>query len=148
MIKDKKNITEESLVESAFERMREQNYAVFRDVPLLDRCVDLIQITSTLIISYEFKLRDWKRAVIQARDHKLGADYAYICMLERSITEEMHAEISAAGVGLVFFCDKGDWPFEIVVRAPKSKEVWRPAKRNLKSFIETNEDCDTKNSFR
>ena len=89
------------------------------------------------ITTIEFKLRDWHRAVQQARDHRLGADYAYICMPPRRFTDKMRSKLIHEGVGLMFFNDKGNWPFDTVLDAPRSEEALEVIRADLISRIES-----------
>jgi hypothetical protein len=127
------------LVDCARERIEQHDdVAVCCHVPLLGRCVDLVYIIDGDVFTVEFKLRAWRRAIVQARDHRLGADYAYVCMPRREVKQDFRSELDAAGVGLLFFTEEGDWPFETVVSAPRSSEKWDPARRELVSYVENN----------
>jgi hypothetical protein len=87
----------------------------------------------------EFKLHDWRRAIAQAQDHLLGVDHAYVCMPKRSVTESMLTELKRAGVGLMYFQEDGDWPFEIVVEAPASVETWGSARARVCTYLSRSE---------
>jgi len=54
------------------------------EIPFLSRCIDMVLINENgVIFSVEFKLHNIKQAIKQARDHSLGADYAFICIPEK-----------------------------------------------------------------
>jgi hypothetical protein len=109
---------------------------VSHEVPLLGRTVDLVYIVEDSVFTVEFKMHDWRRAISQARDHLLGADYAYICMPKRRITEGLRVELEKAGVGLAFYKEDDEWPFEIAVSAPRSRETWSVARAILVNHVE------------
>jgi hypothetical protein len=109
--------------------------SVSHEVPLLGRTVDLVYIADGSVVTVEFKLHDWRRAIAQARDHLLGADYAYICMPERRITDRLKSELESTGVGLAFYREKEEWPFEVAVSAPRSKETWSVARDMLIEYV-------------
>jgi hypothetical protein len=132
----KKEPTELDLVSRAYGRLKRKKIPVGREVPALGRYIDLAYFEDNKVYAFEFKLKNWIRALKQSRDHLLGADYAYICMPERKISENMTKEIEKAGVGLAFFESKGDWPFRIVIEARKSAEIWAACRRDVKNFIE------------
>jgi hypothetical protein len=75
------------------------------------------------ITAVEFKLHNWRRALAQARDHRLGADYAYVCMPTRPVSEQMRSEFKRLGIGLFWFTSEGSWPFETMLAAPRSEEA-------------------------
>ena len=129
MTKTLKNKTEKSIVRNSFNRLRKRKSIQARcEVPILGRSADLIYIVGKRLIAVEFKLFAWRKAIEQSFDHKLGADFAYICMLRRKINDDMEEEFRKAGVGLLFYREKGRWPFELVIEAPKSRETWPVAR--------------------
>ena len=131
--------SEWELVLEAYERLQAApRVGVSCHVPLLGRCVDLVFIRRRVVTTVEFKLTDWRRAIRQARDHRLGADYAYVCMPTRQVTDPMREELAEAGVGLVFYSEDGDWPFKIVVRAPRSTETWQHARDAVVEYVRSN----------
>lgn len=131
---------EAMIVQNSFLRLRkESTIDACCEVPLLGRFIDLAYIKNNILTAIEFKLHDWKRAVRQSYDHRLGADFAYICMPERRVSEKMEEEIKAAGVGLIFYCEEGEWPFREIIKAPKSAEVWSGARHRLKEYIKENQ---------
>lgn len=99
------------------------------EVPLLGRSVDLAIMLDDEVISVEFKLKNWRRAISQAKDHRLGADYAYICMPRERISAAVIEAVRKGGIGLLTVDTNEHWPFEVVVGAPRSKDVWPPAKQ-------------------
>jgi len=125
-----------TLVRDAFERLSQtSNVRVACNVPLLGRCVDMLYMKDEAVFSIEFKLRDWKRAIKQARDHKLAADYAYVCLPKRESVTHMLPAFRAHGIGLMFFADDGDWPFEVVEEAPRSEETWTVARNEVGELL-------------
>jgi len=129
---------EPHLVTAAFRRLiRYPGLSVCCGVPLLGRCVDLVYVEDGRVTTIEFKLRDWRRALRQARDHLLAADYAYICMPKRTLAKEFQDELHRTRVGLAFFSEDGQWPFRIIVQAPKSFETWNSAKKRVVEYVLT-----------
>lgn len=128
---------ERSLVIDAFNRLKKESIQfVCCEVPLLGRCIDLAFMVEESLFSVEFKLHNWRKAIQQARDHRLGADFAYICMPEREVTSQMRDEFNEAGVGLMFYKKSKGWPFKEIIKAPKSKETWSVARSDLTEYIQ------------
>lgn len=99
------------------------------EVPFLSRCIDLVLITvDDEVISIEFKVNNWRHAIQQARDHKLGADKAYICLPDRAITTNLVEAVKSAGIGLMVLRIKDDEKFIDVVVQPSTK------KQNVDAF--------------
>jgi len=89
------------------------------------------------LITVEFKIHDWRRAIRQARDHRLAADLAYVCMPKRQLTSALREDLRKNGVGLFFFCQDPRWPFELVVEAPHSRDTWTFANSALRTYVLT-----------
>lgn len=131
--------SEWELVLEAYERLQAvPRVAASCHVPLLGRCVDLVFMRRRVVTTVEFKLTDWRRAIRQARDHRLGADYAYVCMPPRPVADRMREELAEAGVGLLLYCEEGKWPFNTVVRAPRSTETWQHARDAVVEYVRAN----------
>ena len=131
----KKATSEHAIVADVLSRLRKKGFKACQELPLLGRSVDLAYIHEKDLITFEFKIKDWKKAIRQARDHQLGANYSYICLLERNVTTRLIEELTKTGVGLAFYRDVGEWPFEIVVAAERSTETWSEANRALHHYI-------------
>lgn len=128
-----------TLVRHAFKRLQNTwRVTSGREVPLLGRSVDLAYIFRGKIFAIEFKLKNWRRAIDQSRDHLLGADFAYICMPERKVTDEMRQELESYGIGLVFFKKDGRWPFKEVISARPSDEIWSVARMRTFEYVTNN----------
>ncbi len=102
-----------------------------QEVPFLSRCIDLVMIDlDGEIISVEFKVNDWRHAIEQAKNHKLGSDKAYICIPKRTITEALSEAISKAGIGLLFYdCNSSKSIYEVI--PPPRNHVNIPAFKQL-----------------
>lgn len=130
--------SELSMQRSAFDRLcGRPKLKVACNIPLLGRCVDMVCMRGGFLFTIEFKLHDWRRAIRQARDHKLASDFAYICMPKRKNIEKLIPELCSAGLGLLFFDEEDDWPFNRVVKAPKSDETWSMARAGLVDQLRT-----------
>ncbi len=133
------SITEATLVSRSFRSLKDNpSIDVCCEVPILGRTVDLAYIENRLIFTIEFKLGDWRKGLVQARDHLLGADYAYICMPRRRVSDEMRSELEEVGVGLVFYRENRGWPFEEVIKASRSRETWEVCRSWVLEYIDKN----------
>ncbi|MGJ3241510.1 MAG: hypothetical protein ACFE0O_00925 [Opitutales bacterium] len=97
--------------------------------------MDLVYFQAGAVYTIEFKLKDWRRAIEQARDHQLGADFAYICLPERKVTPAMRDAAERNGIGILEFQEKDDWPFSTVLPARRSQDQWTVARENLISLL-------------
>jgi hypothetical protein len=109
------------------------------EVPLLGRSADLAYILDGTLTTVEFKLRDWRKAIQQVQDHLLGADYCYVCMPRRRVSDAMRSELNRKGIGLLFFREDRQWPFEQVIEARRSEYTWEMARCWAVEYIYQNE---------
>lgn len=95
-------------------------YSVLKqEVPFLSRCIDLVMINDkSEVISVEFKVSDWRHAIEQAVNHKLGSDKAYICIPKRTVTDTLAEAVIKAGVGLLFYDSKSSKSIYEVISPP------------------------------
>ncbi len=129
-------ISEKMLVDGALRRLR--NFPSIRvccEVPVLGRSVDLAYVRDGVLVTVEFKVRDWRRALLQVRAHLLAADYCYIWMPERRISNDMELAMERTGIGLLFYTDEGKWPFVPVIEAKRSEETWETARSWALEYI-------------
>jgi hypothetical protein len=134
------NVSEKTLVDGSLRRLRSlPSIRVCCEVPVLGRSVDLAYVRDEVLITVEFKVRDWRRALLQVRAHLLAADYCYICMPERRVSNDMELALERTGVGLLFYTDEGKWPFVPVIEAKRSVETWETARSWTLEYIGENQ---------
>jgi ribosomal protein L39E len=80
-----------------------KEYETFTEVPLYNRVIDAVLLKDNRLVTVEFKIRDWRRALGQIKTHLLAADYAYLCMPKIKVSEAMMPLLSRMGVGLWLF---------------------------------------------
>jgi hypothetical protein len=124
--------TEQGYVRSAYISLRKQGIPSAWEAALLGRSVDLAFLCEGLVFTVEFKKRDWQRALVQAKDHLLGADRAYICVAEQEPSDALLTEARRAGIGVFRLSGDGAWPFETVVEAEPSRDTWSVARERLR----------------
>lgn len=80
-----------------------KEYETFTEIPLYNRVIDAVLLKGDCLITVEFKIRDWRRALGQIKTHLLAADYAYLCMPKINVPEALMLLLSRMGVGLWLF---------------------------------------------
>lgn len=80
-----------------------KEYETFTEVPLYNRVIDAVLLKDNRLITVEFKIKDWRRALGQIKTHLLAADYAYLCMPKIKVPGAMMPLLSRMGVGLWLF---------------------------------------------
>ena len=127
----KRRRSEQAYVMDAHRRLRRLGIPCKWEAALLGRSIDLAFVYEDAIFSVEFKLKDWRRGLKQARDHQLGADYAYLCLPGKKLSDNLQNEATAAGVGILVYQDDAALPFAIAISAKYSSEQWPVAREQL-----------------
>ncbi|HCC52824.1 MAG TPA: hypothetical protein DEQ30_12870 [Porphyromonadaceae bacterium] len=77
---------------------------IVREVPFLSRCIDLVLVTKDYkTVTIEFKIKNWREALAQAKNHKLGADKSYICLPEKSPSIKLLELLDKEQIGLYLY---------------------------------------------
>lgn len=96
-------MNEAEMVTLAVAHLRRQGYLVACEVPCLGRSIDIAYITENdEVVSIEAKLRNWRHAIRQARDHSLAADFSFV-LLPREANATKVRVLDAYGVGWMCF---------------------------------------------
>ncbi len=62
-----------------------KTYKVYREIPLMSRIVDIFLQKDNSLISIEVKLKNWKRAIEQLKDHSCVVDKAILIMPKATV---------------------------------------------------------------
>ena len=124
-------MTELEMVKDCYKKMKtvEKINEIYLEIPYMSRSIDMVIVEkSDRIITIEFKLKNWKKALKQAKVHKYGANEAYICMPEpaRGFQEEFIRALENAGIGLYQYKSEKEIPLDLVVAAREEKNRWQP----------------------
>ncbi len=103
----------------SFLKKQEKYKIAKQEVPFLSRCIDVVLMNrNDEVISIEFKISKWRHAIEQAKNHKLGADKAYICLPERQMSKALYLAIQEAGIGLLLYDPERKDRIHEVIPAP------------------------------
>lgn len=136
-VKRPKQRTEQAYVLDAYKRLRKNGVPSLWEAPVMGRSVDLVYLDGDDLITIEFKLKDWRQGLRQARDHQIGGDFAYLCVPGREPSEALLTAANEAGVGLLRFSEDREWPFEVVQPATRSSLMWPVIREQLRGRLKT-----------
>jgi hypothetical protein len=78
--------------------------SIVREVPFLSRCIDMVIFTKDKrTITIEFKIKNWRKALEQAKNHRLGADKSYICLPSKKLSEDLLDLLRTENIGLFLY---------------------------------------------
>jgi hypothetical protein len=86
-----------------------RGYVVKREVKIGYHKADIVAFKEENVVAIELKLRDWKKAIIQAKNYQLGTDYVYIAvplMKSFNILKKAKHKLEEAGIGLLVVNEK------------------------------------------
>jgi len=97
------------LVNPVVEYFKKQGYVVKREVQIGFCRADIVAFKDNKVTAVELKLNDWKKAIIQAKNYQLGANYVYLAFpLMKSFNVLRKAEVTLKheGFGLLTVNEK------------------------------------------
>lgn len=136
----------EHKIQKAIAKHLKRSFRVVREeVPLLSRCADLIYVDREgSIVSIEIKARygSWRKALTQARSHRLVVDKAYICLPSRAeVGSDLESALQDSGVGLFLYYDQvsssrgGLLNLTEEIKPEKTTKQWMPSRTRLEEFL-------------
>lgn len=99
------------------------NFEVYEEVGLFNRNIDMLLLSSGKVLSIEFKIKDWKKAIKQLDDYMLVSDYTYLCMPQRKISDELKNILSEKGIGLLLYCQSKNTIEQIILPKLSNKKI-------------------------
>lgn len=97
------------LVKPVSDYLKKQKYTIYHEIRIGFCRADLVGFKKDVVIAVELKLSDWKKAIIQAKNYQLGADYVYLAFpLNKSFNVLRKAEhiLKKEGIGLLVVEEK------------------------------------------
>ena len=128
---------ENELEKSAIRFLEKHDFLYSWQVPLYNRVIDLVAIDQEdNLIGIEFKLKDWKRALVQAMAHLNALDFVYVCLPGGSYLERLKRDAMESGIGVMIY-DDDVGTVKIELRAEKSNRQWMPNVEYLRNYVKT-----------
>lgn len=97
------------LIKPVSNYFQNQGYVVKREVKIGYHKADIVAFKEENVVAIELKLRDWKKAIIQAKNYQLGTDYVYIAvplMKSFNILKKAKHKLEGSGIGLLVVNEK------------------------------------------
>ena len=117
--------SEQEMVIRFCEFLEEEGKKFTVEVPFFSRSIDLVFTdTDEKYYAVEFKLKNWKRAIVQAKCYMLGAEFTFICIPKNIHNKNIEEEILSNDCGLILF-DMEEEKFEIVKKIKQKTKKGR-----------------------
>jgi hypothetical protein len=132
-------MTEKELEIQFTRSLKKNNLRIYVQIPFISRIIDIVEITkSGSIISYELKIKNWKKAIEQIRNHSIASHYSYLCMPKRRVGAKKLYIVSEIcekeGFGFILWDEKKK-EVEKIIKAKKNIFRNKYASRKLKENI-------------
>jgi hypothetical protein len=105
------------LFKPVYDYFKKKGFKVRGEIKIGFHRADLVAFKDEVVIAVELKLRDWKKAVIQAKNYQFGSDFVYIAVpLLKSYNILRKAEhiFKKEGIGLLVVNEKDSRVKEII----------------------------------
>jgi hypothetical protein len=117
----KKFLSECKMVLEFCEMLKQKRKTFTVEVPFLHRSIDLVYKDEYgRFCAVEFKLRNWKQAITQAKDYMIGAELVFICIPKSIYNDNIKNNVLANACGLIVF-DTEREEFKVIEPTRKEK---------------------------
>jgi hypothetical protein len=123
------DLLESDLINKVRPKLKDR-YHIYEEVGLINRSIDMVLFDQKSLITIEFKIRDWRKAVTQIQGHLIAADYAYLCMPYKKISEKLEDLLTKNGIGLWLYDIYKDELIE-AMKPSKSRTQWTLYRKSL-----------------
>ncbi|MHA1363290.1 MAG: hypothetical protein ACTSP1_12290 [Candidatus Freyarchaeota archaeon] len=115
-----------------------QKYSVYSEVPMLSRHIDLVCVKPNFkeIVAIEAKVKDWKKALKQAKTYRLCAHKVYVALWYEYIHRAKSELFDSFGVGLLKVNDQ----VEEVQSPHRSKIIHPDLMCSIKNYVKRIEE--------
>lgn len=112
---------------------KKQGFNVFKEIPFLEKRIDLLCVNKDQILSIELKIKDWKRVLWQAYINQLFTTKSYVCIWHKTLNCIDKNEFAKFGIGIISMDEKSN--FITILEAKKSKYMYSELLEKLKEKL-------------
>ena len=114
------------LIKPVSDYFKNQGYLVKHEIRIGFCRADLIGFKDDKVVAVELKLKDWKKAIVQAKNYQLGADFVFLAVpLSRvySIIRKAEYHLKKEGIGLLVVKENNRDVRKIIDAKPSEKKT-------------------------
>ena len=132
-------MTEAFLQDRVLNYFKELKLDAFSEVPLMSRVIDVVVLKDDTVITYELKIKKWKQAIEQMKEHRIASSFCILCMpkhiVSDNLREKIKHELDFFGFGFSLWDDRNE-KLEEILNAKKSRLVSLISQKKLQENIE------------
>jgi len=106
--------------------LKNQGYIVKKEVRIGYCRADIVAFKDGLVNAVELKIENWKRAIIQAKNYQLGADYVYIAfplMKSYNVLRKAEFNLKNNGIGFLIINEKTSKVCKIIEAKRSNRKI-------------------------
>jgi len=106
--------------------LKNQGYIVKKEVRIGYCRADIVAFKDGLVTAVELKIENWKRAIIQAKNYQLGADYVYIAfplMKSYNVLRKAEFNLKNNGIGFLIINEKTSKVCKIIEAKRSNRKI-------------------------
>lgn len=100
----------------------------------MSRIIDLVLLENEYIVTIEFKIKDWRKAINQMLEHRIASDLCALCMPQERVSNSklnmIKNELSIYGFGFYIWNEK-DKNLTTVLKGQKNYTISEIASNKL-----------------
>lgn len=103
-----------------------KNYKVRYEVRIGYCRADIVAFKKDVVVGVELKIRDWKKAIVQAKNYQLGCDFVFLAvplLKVYNILRKAEFCLKKEGIGLLVINDKNCDVRKIIDAKPSKKQI-------------------------
>jgi len=123
------------LIKPVSDYFKKQGYDVRREIKIGYCRADLVAFKKDEVVATELKLKDWKKALVQAKNYQLGADYVYLAvplLKSYNILRKAKYYLEKDGIGLIVINEKNCDVKKIIDAKVSKKKICNITLREIK----------------
>jgi len=128
-------LLEYSVVKHISAYLKNLDYDILHEVPNMGQSVDIVGKKGRWLTFIEVKIHNWNRAFEQCKTHELVADFIFIGIATKKVSEQLIIKAREKGYGIIHF-NPDNGLCEFIVKPSLNKKVWLPQREVLLSKIQ------------
>ena len=123
------------LIHPVVNYFEKKNFIVKREIRIGFCRADIVAFKKNNVTAVELKLKDWKKAIVQAKNYQLGADYVYLAfplLKSYNVLRKAETILQKEGIGLLVINEK-DSSVKKIINSKKSKKKMGTVSINRKN---------------
>ncbi|WPQ64582.1 hypothetical protein SIO70_06845 [Chitinophaga sancti] len=128
-------LLEYSVVKHISTYLKELDYDILHEVPNMGQSVDIVGQKGRWLTFIEVKINNWNRAFDQCKTHELVADFIFIGIATKKVSEQLKIKAKEKGYGIIHFNPNNNL-CEFIIKPSLNKKIWLPQREILLSKIQ------------